>query len=60
MRRTLAKAPILLAAFGFLFWLVLGVEWFRGVRKITVLRDAGEPVFEAYPPATRSGPWARA
>lgn len=34
MRRTMAQAPLFLAAFGFLFWLVLGAEWFRGVRRI--------------------------
>ena len=49
MRRTLAKTPLLLAAFGFLFWLVLGAEWFRGVRKVPVLRDVAEPVPPEYP-----------
>ena len=49
MRRTLAKAILLLAAFGFLFWLVLGAEWFRGVRKVPVLRDVAEPVTTEYP-----------
>lgn len=49
MRRTLAKAPLLLAAFGLLSWLALGAEWFRGVRKIPILRDVEEPVSTAYP-----------
>jgi glycosyltransferase involved in cell wall biosynthesis len=49
LRRTLAKAPLLLAVFGFLFWLVLGAEWFRGVRKVPVLCDVAEPVPTAYP-----------
>ena len=36
-------------AFGLLFWLLVGVEWFRGVRKVPVLRDVEEPVPTAYP-----------
>lgn len=50
MRRALAKAPLLLAALTLLFWLALGVEWFRGVRRIPVLRDVREPFLTAYPP----------
>jgi glycosyltransferase involved in cell wall biosynthesis len=49
LRRTLAKAPLFPAAFGFLFWLVLGAGWFRGVRKVPVLRDVEEPVPTVYP-----------
>jgi len=49
LRRTLTKAPFFLAAFGSLFWLVLGAEWFRGVRKVPVLRDVAEPVPTVYP-----------
>ena len=49
MQRTLAKAPLFLAAFGFLFWLLLGADRFRGVRKVPVVRDVEEPVPTAYP-----------
>lgn len=37
----LRRLSTALAALGVLFWLVMGVGWFRGVRTVPVLRDAG-------------------
>ena len=40
----------ILVAFGSMVWLALGVEWFRGMRSIPLLRESGRPGnLERYP-----------
>jgi glycosyltransferase involved in cell wall biosynthesis len=50
LRRVLKKTFLLVAVFDLLFWMVIGLDWFRGVRKVPTLRNVEtEPVAEAYP-----------
>lgn len=39
MRRLSTRTPLLPAAFNLLFWLAMGAVWFRGVRRVPVLRE---------------------
>jgi glycosyltransferase involved in cell wall biosynthesis len=39
----LRRLYTILVAFGSIVWLALGVEWFRGMRGIPLLREAGRP-----------------
>lgn len=49
-RRALRKASLLVAVFDLLFWISLGLDWFRGMREIRTLRDIeAEPVSGTYP-----------
>ena len=44
------KTSLLVAVFNLLFWISLGLDWFRGIRKISILRDIeAEPVSGPYP-----------
>lgn len=50
LRRGLRKTSLLVAVFDLLFWISLGLDWFRGVRKIPTLRNVETaPVSGAYP-----------
>jgi cellulose synthase/poly-beta-1,6-N-acetylglucosamine synthase-like glycosyltransferase len=50
LRRVLRGTSLLVAVLDLLFWLVLGLDWFRGVRKIAALRNVeDEPVPGTYP-----------
>jgi cellulose synthase/poly-beta-1,6-N-acetylglucosamine synthase-like glycosyltransferase len=41
---------LLAAVFGLLFWIAIGLDWFRGIRKIPMLRNVeAEPISGAYP-----------
>jgi hypothetical protein len=69
LRRVLRKSFLLVAVFDILFWIVVGLDWFRGFRKMPTLRDVEvDPACGAYPslsviaPAreTRSGEWGKA
>lgn len=47
--RALRETSLLVAVFDLLFWISLGLDWFRGIRKIPTLRDIeAEPVSGAY------------
>ncbi len=50
LRRVLKKTFLLVAVFDLLFWMVIGLDWFRRIRKVPTLRDFdGKPVSGAYP-----------
>jgi glycosyltransferase involved in cell wall biosynthesis len=50
LRRLLRKTFLLVAVFDLLFWIVIGLDWFRGIRKIATLRCVeAEPVSGDYP-----------
>jgi glycosyltransferase involved in cell wall biosynthesis len=50
LRRVLRGPSLLVAVFDLLFWMMLGFDWFRGMRKIATLRCVEtEPVSGAYP-----------
>jgi hypothetical protein len=39
LRRVLRKSFLLVVVFDILFWIVVGLDWFRGIRKMPTLRD---------------------
>jgi glycosyltransferase involved in cell wall biosynthesis len=50
LRRVLKKTFLLVAVFDLLFWIVIGLDWFRGIRKVHTLRNVEtEPISGAYP-----------
>jgi len=50
LRRVLRGTSLFVAVFDLLFWMVVGLDCFRGIRKIAILRDVDyEPVSGVYP-----------
>jgi hypothetical protein len=50
LRRVLRKTSLLVVVFDLLFWMVIGLDWFRGIRKVHTLRNVEtEPFSGAYP-----------